>query len=598
MSLYRAIERTFFNTLTKKIIGNVAFLLIPNLVVIGIGYWLYGNLLSLRDALGNEHALSGQILATADSLFQASGWIVAFSVLAAGFTIVFMRHLFLTPIRNMTDVLRAVKDKDGDISATLPDETFDEISAMAESYNSFSASLKQMIADTRQRSVRVSLSANQLQKVVQTSTQDATAQESTAQMVFQASQEATQAIDEIAETTQNISASNNSNLEEIRSSGEELALVQEKVRAIDAQVHDFQAVVQQLSSNSENIIKVLSLVQEFSDQTNLLALNASIEAARAGEAGRGFAVVADEVRSLSQKVNSATHEIDANVNEMVSLVDTTRKGAASILDYVSDTDQFIRQTSDKFTGMVGDFESLNGQLTDISAAIEELSSTNKNTHSHVSEIADLSDKIKSEMELSTEYAMELESATEEMQELLSRFTIGYGGFEGIIRTAQGWAKEVEAEIQRLHDQGMNLFDQNYVRTNDGQLPEKFDTSYTDAYDSRIRPLYDRFIEEKPDFLIASAFDMNGYCPAHNTKVSHPMTGDFAVDNVRSRNRRIYNANRAEMRRAAQTSPFLLQTFIRDTGEILNSVSVPMHVGGRHWGNFCVAFQPDHLMSVS
>uniref|UniRef100_UPI003513D06C methyl-accepting chemotaxis protein n=1 Tax=Pontibacterium sp. TaxID=2036026 RepID=UPI003513D06C len=450
MSLYRAIERTFFNTLTKKIIGNVAFLLTPNLVVIGIGYWLYNNLLSLRDALGSEHALSGQVMATADSLFQASGWILAFSVLAAGFTIVFMRHLFLTPIRNMTDVLRAVKDKDGDISATLPDETFDEISAMAESYNGFSTSLKQMIADTRQRSVRVSLSANQLQKVVQASTQSATAQESTAQMVFQASHEATQAIDEIAETTQTISASNNSNLDEIRSSSEELKLVQDKVRAIDAQVHDFQAVVQQLSSNSENIIKVLSLVQDFSDQTNLLALNASIEAARAGEAGRGFAVVADEVRSLSQKVNGATQEIDANVNEMVSLVDTTRKGAASILDYVSDTDQFIRQTNDKFTGMVGDFESLNGQLTDISAAIEELSSTNKNTHSHVSEIADLSDKIKSEMEQSTEFAMELESATEEMQELLSRFTIGYGGFEGIIRTAQGWANEVEAEIQRLH----------------------------------------------------------------------------------------------------------------------------------------------------
>ena len=151
MSLYRAIERTFFNTLTKKIIGNVAFLLIPNLVVIGIGYWLYNNLLSLRDVLGSEHALSGQIMATADSLFQASAWILAFSVLAAGFTVVFMRHLFLTPIRNMTDVLRAVKDKDGDISATLPDETFDEISAMAESYNGFSTSLKQMIADTRQR---------------------------------------------------------------------------------------------------------------------------------------------------------------------------------------------------------------------------------------------------------------------------------------------------------------------------------------------------------------------------------------------------------------------------------------------------------------
>lgn len=598
MSLYRAIEKTFFNSLTKKIVGNVSFLLLPNLVVIGIAYWLYENLLALQNSLGAEHAVSAQVVETAETLFQASWWILGFTLLAALFSVVFMRHLFLTPIRNMTDVLRAVKDKDGDISATLPDETFDEISAMAESYNGFSTSLKQMIADTRQRSVRVSLSANQLQKVVQASTQSASSQESTAQMVFQASQEATQAIEGIAETTQMISASNNSNLDEIRNSSTELSHIQEKVRAIDAQVHDFQSVVQQLSTNSENIIKVLSLVQDFSDQTNLLALNASIEAARAGEAGRGFSVVADEVRSLSQKVSVATKEIDGNVNEMVTLVDSTRKGAASILDYVSDTDQFICQTNNKFTGMVGDFESLNSQLTDISAAIEELSSTNKNTHTHVSEITDLSDMIKAQMEQSSEHALELEGATEEMQELLSRFTIGYGGFEEIIRTAQGWAKEVEGELQRINQQGTNVFDVNYARTNDGQLPEKFDTSYTDTYDARLRPMFDRFIEQRPEFLIASAFDLKGYCPAHNSKVSHPMTGDFAVDNARSRNRRFYNANRAEVRRASQTAPFLLQTFIRDTGEILNSVSVPINVSGRQWGNFCVAFEPDHLMSVT
>jgi len=517
--------------------------------------------------------------------------------LAGLFSIFFMRHLFLRPIHKMTEVLRGVEDRDGDISATLPDQTYDEISEMARSYNGFSDSLKKMIADTRQRSVKVSLSASQLQKVILETKGSAQAQEEQAQKVFQASQESSQAIDGIASHTQNIAKSNDNNLEEIRGAGDEMRHVKEQMRAIEHQVADFQTVVKQLSENSENIIKVLSLVQDFSDQTNLLALNASIEAARAGEAGRGFSVVADEVRTLSQKVNAATREIDSNVNEMVTLVDSTRSGASNIMTYVSDTDVYIAQTSQKFESMIADFETVSEQMNEIGAAIEELSYTNNNTHDHVTEITSLSNTIKTEMELSAEHSIDLENSTEEMQELLSRFSIGYGGFEDILRITQEGAAEVEAALNSIAESGANLFDKNYVRTNPDQLPAKYDTSYTDIYERTIRPIFDRIDSENDMLAMACAFDVNGYLPAHNSKISQPMTGNFDKDNALSRHRRMYNATRAERRRADQTSPFLLLTFIRDTGEIMNSISIPLYVKGQHWGNFCTGFAPDALLNV-
>ena len=595
MSLYSSVEKALFNTLTKKIVGNVLFLLLPHIILLIVGYYHFEK---LEQGLADMSAgsVSTDILNEHLSSFWLYGaGTITFALISGVCTIFFMRHLFLRPIKEMTAVLKAIKEKDGDISATLPEYTHDEISEMAESYNAFSDSLKAMIAETRRRSVSVALSSTRLQKILAEAQGSATNQESQAQKVFQSSQEATQAIDNIAGSTLQISERNSNNLDEVRHSSHELEKVKEQVAAIRHQVSDFQETVHQLEGNSRNITEILGMVQDFSDQTNLLALNASIEAARAGDAGRGFSVVADEVRNLSQKVSVATSEIDQNITQMASLVESTRSSASTILDYVGSTEDFIGNTSQQFTGLVSDFEDLNSQLSSISAAIDELAYTNRESHSHVTDITNISTDMHGEIEQSRRYSEELEHSTEETQELLSRFIIGYGGFEGMIQTGRRWALQVQDSLEELSHRGCNLFDQSYVRTNDGQLPEKYDTSYADQYETLMRPLFDSFVMERSEFIYAIAVDRNGYAAAHHTRVSERMTGNFDVDNVKSRNRRIFAGNRAEVRRASSTAPFLLQTYIRDTGEILNDLSIPLYVKGQHWGALIMGFDPKNLL---
>ncbi len=595
MSLYKSIEQALFNSLTKKIIGNVVFLLVPHILLLCVGYYFSQDLTALLMGLNLDAEAANKIIDRFDEFWLVGTLTVTFAILAGIFTIFFMRHLFLKPISAITHVLRQIKENDGDISATLPEFTHDEITEMAASYNQFSDSLKKMIAESRRRSVSVSLSATRLQKVLLKASDCVSKQEEQAHLVFQSSQEATQAIDEVASNTVMLSEQNNSNMKDVRASSQELMKVLNQVQSIRNLVNNFQNTVGRLSENSDNITKILSMVQDFSDQTNLLALNASIEAARAGDAGRGFAVVADEVRNLSQKVSVATREIDKNISEMSNLVDDTRNSAHNIQEYVQNTEGFIENTNAQFLKLVEDFEVVNNQLSGISAAIDELSYTNKQSHGHVTEITNIAHDIKREMEESQTHSGSLEVATEETQELLSRFIIGYGGFENMIQAGRGWAVKTSKAIQSLANEGQNVFDTNYKRTNSGQEPEKYDVSYVNAYEAQLRPLFDSFISERPEFIYAIAVDKNGYAPAHHTKVSNQLTGNFTTDNLKSRHRRIFAGNRAEKRRASHTAPFLLQTFIRDTGEVLNDLSIPIYINGQHWGALIMGFNPETLL---
>jgi methyl-accepting chemotaxis protein len=89
-------------------------------------------------------------------------------------------------------------------------------------------------------------------------------------------------------------------------------------------------------------------------------------------------------------------------------------------------------------------------------------------------------------------------------------------------------------------------------------------------------------------------DSKGYAAIHNLKYSNPLTGDYQKDLVGNRTRRIWDDPTGQ-RAAKNMRPLLLQTYARDTGEILSEINLPIMVNGRHWGGLRVGCESSVLL---
>lgn len=121
-----------------------------------------------------------------------------------------------------------------------------------------------------------------------------------------------------------------------------------------------------LSSSSEAIGGVLSVISEIAEQTNLLALNAAIEAARAGDQGRGFAVVADEVRQLAQRTASSTNEIQAMVEAIQQSSEQVSISLGDSVDAASKSVEQAQSTGEIIDEILKGIRLIRGQSQDIS----------------------------------------------------------------------------------------------------------------------------------------------------------------------------------------------------------------------------------------
>ncbi len=174
-------------------------------------------------------------------------------------------------------------------------------------------------------------------------------------------------------------------------------------------------------------------------------------------------------------------------------------------------------------------------------------------------------------------------ATEKVQALTARFRLGTDVFDDALAKVRAFRDTLQRRMEEMHKRGVNVFDQNYVKMPVNTEPPKFSVSYYEEFEREFPRYYDEVMNSIKGCMYAVPVDLNGYLAAHNGKYANPLTGDPKKDLFGNRTRRFFN-NPAELRAARNTEPFLIQTYLRDTGEILCDLAMPIYVAGRHWGN--------------
>jgi methyl-accepting chemotaxis protein len=269
----------------------------------------------------------------------------------AGIIIVLLSILvykvILLPLQESGDLTSAIAQ--GDFGRVLTVRTNDEIGRLQQALNAMSSKIKEnrdeLIEGRKLVDLRIRVQSEILSMISDSSATVAEkAQRSTESCAHLMSSLVTQSnlLTEINSMMVEVDELSNQNVQRAGETSEITRQAGKNAEIGNDKMKTMLDAMTEISRSSQEIIKILDVLQDISDQTNLLALNATIEAARAGEAGKGFGVVAQEVKELALRSSNAVKETtelleksSQNVKNGEEIASDTGKAFAEIVSQIA-----------------------------------------------------------------------------------------------------------------------------------------------------------------------------------------------------------------------------------------------------------------------
>jgi len=143
----------------------------------------------------------------------------------------------------------------------------------------------------------------------------------------------------------------------------------------------------------------------------------------------------------------------------------------------------------------------------------------------------------------------------------------------------------------------DLFDNDYqvIKGYEWGKNPRYHTRFDFFTDAKVPAIQETYMASE-DVLYAVGIDTHGYVPTHNVKYQKPVTGDANQDVENNRTKRIFDAP-VPMNAAKSEAPYLIQPYVRDTGQSAWDVSAPINVKGKHWGAFRIGVSVDEISKL-